>query len=269
MTVTFPLKVSDFDSHKAYYNAYQRILTRDYLIPVLREWEAPVDGIRLLDIGCGTGGLLDVFAENEKNVVVGVEIVPDMQMSGDDRIHYFVGDIFDEAVLARVKAISDQYDLIVCRDVIEHIHDKAGILKIIASLLSDRGKAFFVFPPYYAPFGAHQQAIMKSALRKVPYLHLLYKPFYFWLCSRFEKVESLGTLRDIYQTRCSFPMLRRLARKAGLVCKNRRFFLIRPTYQIRFGIKPVRAFWGRVPLISQLLVTGIYCLFGKNSTSDS
>ena len=36
-------------------------------------------------------------------------------------------------------------------------------------------KMLLTFPPYFSPFGLHQQAIMKTFLKNIPYLSLLPK----------------------------------------------------------------------------------------------
>ena len=64
------------------------------------------------------------------------------------------------------------YDLIIIRDVIEHIANKEIALKNLATMLKAGGEIFMSFPPKYCAYAGHQQTA-NSLLAKIPYIHLL------------------------------------------------------------------------------------------------
>jgi 2-polyprenyl-3-methyl-5-hydroxy-6-metoxy-1,4-benzoquinol methylase len=48
------------------------------------------------------------------------------------------------------------FDLIVLKDVIEHIHDRPKMMKTLKALLKTEGAIFFGFAPWLMPFGGNQ-----------------------------------------------------------------------------------------------------------------
>ena len=51
-------------------------------------------------------------------------------------------------------------------------------LTTLKILLKDKGQIFFGFPPWYMPFGGHQQVAHKKWTSKLPYYHILPMPIY-------------------------------------------------------------------------------------------
>ena len=52
---------------------------------------------------------------------------------------------------------SRQFDLILLKDVIEHIPDQERVIPYLKEFLKPGGRVFFGFPPWYMPHGGHQQ----------------------------------------------------------------------------------------------------------------
>jgi 2-polyprenyl-3-methyl-5-hydroxy-6-metoxy-1,4-benzoquinol methylase len=66
----------------------------------------------------------------------------------------FVGkDIY----LVEAAELDGLFDIIVMKDVIEHIHDQSRLLARLKDFLKPNGVVFFGFPPWQMPFGGHQQ----------------------------------------------------------------------------------------------------------------
>ena len=70
------------------------------------------------------------------------------------------------------KDLNGLFDIIVLKDVIEHIHDQAKLIGWMKNFLKPGGIVFFGFPPWYMPFGGHQQ-MCHSKISRLPYIHLL------------------------------------------------------------------------------------------------
>ena len=51
--------------------------------------------------------------------------------------------------------------------------DKFNFIKTASLFMKKEGEMLVTFPPYFSPFGLHQQVLMQSFLRKIPYLSLL------------------------------------------------------------------------------------------------
>ena len=64
----------DFLTWDDYYFQYQKNLAREYYIPLLKNWGVDINGKRVLDIGCGSGGFITAFSEYNCSCT-GIEII--------------------------------------------------------------------------------------------------------------------------------------------------------------------------------------------------
>ncbi len=256
------IRPGEFRSWHDYYSRYQYLLAVDYILPLLEKWRVPVAGARILDVGCGDGGFARALVDRGAEVV-GIDIKSfAWETHASDRLQFMVGDICQAETVRRIEG---KFDIAIARDVIEHIFDKTAFFANVLSLLDRHGALFFSFPPFYSPFGAHQQVFLRSKLKAVPFLHWLPDRPYVWLVSRFEKgTDHWAEMLDIRQTRTSIRLFKSLARRFGLRVVGARYFLFRPTFRIRYGLPPLRAFWGVVPLLNEISVTGVYFLLARS-----
>ena len=70
-----------------------------------------------------------------------------------------------------------KYDLVILRDVIEHIliDKKINFLSSVKNYMDDNSRLLVTFPPYFSAFGLHQQAFLKMPFRVFPFLGWLPK----------------------------------------------------------------------------------------------
>ena len=158
----------------------QGITTTQYVIPYLEEVMTIDSNTRVLEIGCGEGGNLLPFVER------GCEVVGiDLNCPQIERAKQY---IIEEKPGAKASLICEdiydtdgeklgRFDVIMMRDVIEHIPDQERFLSYLKTFVKKDGIIFFGFPPWQMPFGGHQQGC-QSVLSKVPYFHLLPNPLY-------------------------------------------------------------------------------------------
>ena len=111
----------------------QAYTTEKYVIPFINEHLKVTTGTNILEIGCGEGGNLLPFVEIGCNVV-GVdlnevqleraqEFFEDHPNSGNVKLIY--KDIYE------VKDELGKFDVIIMRDVIEHIHDQEKFMAYV------------------------------------------------------------------------------------------------------------------------------------------
>ena len=250
-----------------YYRRYQRTLAREYLIPILSRWGVVLKGRKVLEVGSGNGGCGAAFSEAGCRVVM---------MDVDERLvslagrhnekenvdaKTFVGDVFDEnAPFYR----EGPFDIVMFRDVMEHLENPAEALRIVRRFLTAEGAIFVVFPPYYSPYGAHQQILpRKKALflpyNKLPYLQLLPRRLFLSMVRgegpAHKEVERLSGIRLTIQG------FERCARDAGFAVRRKRMFLSRPSFALRYGVPVVGAsILGRIPIVNEMTVTAAYYL---------
>ena len=242
-------------------------VTRNHIIPFIQNAHSLKPDSKILEIGCGEGGVLKAFTDQGFRCY-GIDITAGRieqakrffkKEIDDGLVSFYTSDIHDSKSLDFVRG---QIDLIILKDTIEHIFDQVRILRALHQYLKQGGALFFAFPPWYNPFGGHQQ-LADSFLRYVPWFHMLPRSLY-------QKVLQLGgesearvnVLLDIYDTRLSIAKFEKLLRMTGWSILARRFYLFNPIYEYKFGIKGRRQFrWlARLPFVRDFLSTGVYYL---------
>lgn len=234
------MRRSDYASWSDYYSDYQEKLAERFLLPFLRDAGVELTGASLLDVGCGDGGTARVFARHAARCV-GLD-VGEFPWKDQTNLEFRRGDILDPGVAG---SLAGAFDIVVMRDVIEHIGDKALLLRHVRSSLRPGGRVLVTFPPYFSPFGAHQQSELRgSVLRLVPYVHWHPK------------------LAHISATRMTLGGFERLAAAAGFTVLARSLYLLRPSFRLRYGLPVVRFRPAWLPLLREMLVAGAYYLLG-------
>ncbi len=243
------------------YFAYELAIGRDYLGPLLLSRGVDLQGKRVLDVGCGYGGVLEGLLCH----------FPQMQAVGLDR---------DEAMIGsgRARAASNldlragdffeftetPYDFLLLRDVLEHIGDYGAALHKAKALLKPQGKLFASFAPFGGPFGGHQHN-GTGLFSRLPWVHCL-PPRLFWkgLSVRGNSYKGSAALsedmRSVFATRLSVAGFDRACRLARLRPIWQRFFLSRPEYRKKFGWPTVAL--PNWPILWEKLCTGVEVLAG-------
>ncbi|MBC7187293.1 MAG: class I SAM-dependent methyltransferase [Calditrichaeota bacterium] len=231
----------------------QQAFARSYLVPYFRQHLPGFSDMRVLEVGCAEAGLLDVLHEQGIEAV-GLELSPTRvaiaQRKNPD-LPVYVGDITDPRC---GQVVGTGFDLVVMRDVIEHVAERARAMENIRALLKVGGYLFVSFPPKYSAFAGHQQ-VGRSVLRFCPFVHLLPAPV----------VHGLGTLvheadyqvNNILTNRrqgLTIAHFERLCGTCGFRLVRRDLFLVRPIYRTRFGLRPVRL--PNIPVVREVLAMG-------------
>ncbi len=255
---------------KQLYFKEQVYTTEKYVIPFIRKVADINAGMTVLEIGCGEGGNLKPFLDlgcrvtgidlSESKIDNALKFFRDHPNS--DRATFIVKDIY----LAE-NELNEKFDLIIMRDVLEHIHEQDRFMVFVKRFLKPGGKFFIAFPPWYNPFGGHQQVSGNRILSKLPYFHLLPKSIYkFILKTGGEPKEKVDGFLEIKETGISIERFRRILRMNGYKIIREEFFFINPNYEIKFGLKPRRqaAFITSIPFFRNFVVTACYYLIEVN-----
>jgi SAM-dependent methyltransferase len=267
---TVSVKDSADGSWDEQYRRYQSRLAAGYLIPVLRKWGVSLEGRKVLEAGCGDGGCAAEFARSGC-VVTAVDIDERLvsiaaEFNKKEGLSFgtYAGDICREDCPGLDEG---PFDIILLRDVAEHLEYLADALSVLRRSLTGDGVLFIVFPPYYSPYGAHQQILPAKKLgflpyNKLPWIQMLPDPVFSTLTRGDEASHrEVARLRRIRLTIREFE---RNSRRAGLSVLRRRFYLTRPTHGLRYGVPVVPAsFLGRIPGLNELIVTACYYLLGQ------
>jgi SAM-dependent methyltransferase len=124
---------------------------------------------RVLDDGCGGGGMCVSFAE-EASSVIGIDLTDRFRDAGDRlALEKGVSNIrFSSADGTSLPFADGSFDLVLSHAVIEHVVDPAAYMREARRVLAPGGFMFLQTAPYLSPSGAHLPKL------KIPVpLHLL------------------------------------------------------------------------------------------------
>lgn len=241
----------------------QDTTTRKYVIPYLQSVISVDQSSSVLEIGCGEGGNLKPFLDIGCKPIVGVDILQEKILNAQvffsehpnrSNISFYCSDIY--------KAQNPgKFDIIIMRDVIEHIHDQERFMKLIKGFLSSGGKVFFGFPPWQNPFGGHQQICKSKILSRLPYFHLLPRSAYKIFLKLFgEKHQTIEDLLEIKQTGISIERFEKILKNTGYSIDKKTDYFINPNYETKFGLKPRKQlkFLALIPWLRNFYITSCY-----------
>lgn len=219
--------------------------------------------LKILEIGGGENGALKYFTERGATTY-GLEISPARvdyakeQLEGTG-IQIMQGDIRKPSIIEKLPAM----DLVILRDVIEHVDDKRAALVNIRKMLSKDGKLFVSFPPKYSAYAGHQQNI-KGKFRKIPFLHLLPRPLYRGALSIVaDTSDRIEALMETHSTMISIGAIERIFSEVSLTIRRKEYYLVRPAYEKRFGMKPRKTVLNKLPLTREVFSMGALYLLGQ------
>lgn len=235
----------EFHHDKKKYFGINIANVNQYILPFIEEKFPLQAGMRVLEIGCGEGGVLKAFLDRGLTGV-GVELdevrlvdarnwlVAEMQRG---KVSFVSKNIYDCDV---EKDLGGKFNLIVLKDVIEHIPGQEKLLAYLQSFLADKGIIFFGFPPWQMPLGGHQQILKNKWLSKIPYYHLLPMPIYKSILKK--AGENVQEMVEIKETGISIERFQKIVKTTGYKVLNKKHFLLNPIYQYKFGWKPKEQF---------------------------
>ena len=241
---------------------------KEYVLPFIEEKFLVKPGMRVLEIGCGEGGVLKTFLD--KGLIgVGVELDEVRLIEArkwlaeeltQNKVQFVSKNIYDTDV---DKDLGGRFDIILLKDVIEHIPDQPKIMAYMQTFLTPCGVIFFGFPPWQMPLGGHQQILKNKWLSKIPYYHLLPMPVYKWILKSAK--ENVAEMADIKETGISIERFEKITEQTGYNVLNKKHYLINPIYQYKFGWKPKEQFGfiKAIPWVRNFFTTCVYYLIQK------
>jgi len=256
-----------FHKNREQYFFYQTTVTREFIIPFLNNYFEIKKNMQVLEIGCGEAGVLKAFTELGC-LCTGVELAEEklalarrmMQTEIEQGAVIFINkNIYDEDFEQEFKK---RFDLVILKDVIEHIPDQQKLLSYLHTFLTNNGLIFFSFPPWQMPFGGHQQMCV-GFLKKTPYFHLLPLPLYKAVLKIFNEPEGVvKSLMANKKTGISIERFERILKDSKYDIIFRKSFLLNPIYKYKFNLNPREQLKliNILPYIRNFLTTAMYYL---------
>ena len=148
--------------------------------PYLRwqlEQVEPFLGSRLLEVGCGVGGILSQLTP--RDFVMGIDIEEEevdfarRRFAGKTGFEFALMDIAALSNEDRATLKSHEFDTVLCINVLEHIKDDAGAVEAMADVLVPGGALAILVPAHPGLYGhydemdGHFRRYTKSGLRDV------------------------------------------------------------------------------------------------------
>ena len=234
-----------YHQNRKTYFEHQARVTTDFVIPFI-ERSGPIPaGARVLEIGCGEAGVLKAFIDRGA-IAVGVDLNGKRLARGRELLKREIEDgkltLLEQNAhtLGEHPDLAGSFDLIVLKDVIEHVDDKPSLFDLMAKLLRPQGRVFLAFPPWTMPFGGHQQMCKSWLLSRTPYIHLLPTKAYASVLSLFsEPSHRLESLLANKRTGIGTAEFERMVSDVEYAILDQRLYLLNPMYSYRFGLRPV------------------------------
>ena len=242
------------------------ITSKNYFIPYIRKWHPVEAGMKVLEIGCGEGGNLLPFSEMGCNTT-GVDIA---ESRIKDAMAFFKAahakGVFIAQDIFLLNELKQDFDIIICHDVLEHIVDKELFLVHLNKYLKPQGIVFMSFPAWQMPFGGHQQICRSKILSHLPFIHLLPATIYRLLLRAFRESDGcVAELLSIKYTRVTIESFENLVKKTSLSIHHRELWFINPHYKIKFGLSPrkLSKYIARIPVFRNFFSTSCFYILTR------
>jgi SAM-dependent methyltransferase len=113
----------------------------------------PASGVRLAELGCGSGGMLEALGRF--GTAVGVEMDPALRARARERGL----DVRAGALPEAIPLEPGRWDAVCLFDVLEHVDDEAGALAACRRLLAPGGRLFVTVPAYAWLWSRHDELL--------------------------------------------------------------------------------------------------------------
>lgn len=256
-------------SNRRQYFEEQALTTAKYVMPYLEAIKKIDANTSVLEIGCGEAGNLKPFLDIGCKRVVGIDISEGRIENGkkffkghpnEANIELIAEDIYDTVS-------PEEFDIIISRDVIEHIPNQELFMERCRDFMKPGGLYYIGFPPWHNPFGGHQQLLKNKFLSKLPYFHILPRAMYKGVLKLFGESEGkIKGMLEIYDTRITIDRLNRILKKNDYTILKKTDYLINPNYETKFGLKPRKQLKliSAIPFFRNFLITASYYVVRAN-----
>ncbi len=262
----------EFHKDKERYFNMQYVNSKEYIIPFIEQFIDLGKKQDILEIGCAEAGVLKAFTD-KGHQCLGIELSPERVKIAESfmaeelaagKIAFMSKNIYDIDV---DKDLETKFDLIILKDVIEHIHDQAKFMSFLHKFLKPNGKIFFGFPPWQMPFGGHQQVAKSKILSALPYYHMLPRPIYKVILKAFgESPQKVENMLEIKDTGISIERFEKILKKEKYKTLKRQLYLINPIYKYKFGVSARKQLGliSAIPVLRNFLSTCAYYIIEES-----
>jgi ubiquinone/menaquinone biosynthesis C-methylase UbiE len=165
------MKHEEYERMYRFEDTYWWFVARRHLIASLLDGHYARDGrLQILDIGCGTGAMLDELSPF--GAVIGADFAPEAlgfcRARGD---HYPL----TRADVRRMPFADNSFDVVTAMDIIEHIDDDKAAASEINRVLKPGGRLFVTVPAFPSLWSEHDEALHHYRRYTAPHLKDLFQ----------------------------------------------------------------------------------------------
>gem|GEM_PF-723614 len=163
------------DEHAPHLKVDKRLLRQHFRL----------DGKRILDFGCGMGGMSLWYATTWQCEVIGIDIdAHHLAIAQKLQDKYGVRNVRFELRNLLEDPPEGPFDFIAMNDVVEHIpiEHLPQIFRAFSQLLTPEGQLFISYPPWQSPYASHVVHAVG-----IPWCQYLPEPLLLWLIRRHNK----------------------------------------------------------------------------------
>ncbi len=165
------MKHEEYERMYRFEDRYWWFVARRHLITSLLQTYYPRDGrLHILDIGCGTGAMLDELAPF--GPVVGADFSPEALQFCVTR---GVGANLARADVRRLPFADASFDVVTAMDIVEHIDDDKAASCEIFRVLRPGGRLLVTVPAFSSLWSEHDEALHHHRRYTVPRLKDLFQ----------------------------------------------------------------------------------------------
>ncbi len=238
----------------------QRTFAEQYLMPHLKNHIPDFFNKTVLEVGCAEGGFPD-YLQQLNIKTVGIELEDHRLEIGkkkNSQLELYAGNITDSNLH---KQIGKTFDIIVMRDVIEHVPDRKSTFQNIWDFLNPGGYFFITFPPKFSPFAGHQQHA-QSFLRYTPWVTFLPKPIWYSTGKMLgEDRNFLDSVRRNFRHGLSIRKFEKIFQAQGFQPVLKEVYLLRPIFKFRLSTPIIRL--PNITFLREFFATGCEYLLMK------
>lgn len=222
---------------------YQYILGRDFIVNYLNTNGYLIKGLDICEIGAAEGGVAQSLVLAGANFALCTDILPhrleigkEMAQKAHLNMQYTTHDIIYDSVLPEWE---EKFDVVILRDVIEHLDSAETAIKQIKKIIKPGGVLYITFPPYSSPYGGHQQILGGKFLTRLPYIHLIPKKLFLKLIKGLIP-DGINEVTRLSKIRLSSQEIINVAKSCNYDIIGEDYFLLRPVFKAKYNLPTIK-----------------------------